>query len=340
MYLSVISREEYAEELGVVARDGSLIRRNIAKLLREPLSRWGLSPRRALLQFVRDQLEAAGLSEVVQTPDVRKILNKMLSLGECQQVYVNYEDYVAPCSPRWIPTGAKTGALLSVGSDPAEISVLEQSNQDDIVTRVSVIDEVDEATLHIAGFRRCLIEEWLRPLNYIRHVVRRLGQPVRGDTMPLEAFWELLCVALSRDGSLLGEDAVARILSGPPGTYFGRHNTLNCEGRWTDDAAEGIWCGYRRGYSDAHWHPIIVAIDGKKRRILDLYNVDEWQWALLARGRASGCHEQLVRNGQQIKLTFPAPLQLETAMDLLGPRAGPWTWTVSDGAPDIWSQVL
>ena len=340
MTLMVIGREQLARELGLTAEDGAFMRRGVAGLLRQPLSRWGLSPRRAVLRFAREQLDAAGLIELFPAPEVGKVLDQLQAMGECQEVSVGRERYVVPSVPRWIPTGDKTGVLLSVGPVPDGLALLEPTSPDDVVRRIRAANEDDLAVLHFAGFRRCSMEEWLRPLHYLRHGSRRLGRLVRQDTLPLDAFWELLVQSLTQDGHLLGEDAEVRVLSGSPGSFFGPHDGVDCEGRWSAAAGDEVWCGYRRGYGDAHWHPVIVSIDGRERRCLDVYDGDEWRWALIARGRAKGASERVKQEGVKVKLSFPAPTQLQTAMDLLGSRDGAWSWSVSQGAPEFWSHVL
>ena len=340
MTLALISREDIALELNLVDEEGALANRGVAELLRQPLSRWGLSPRRAVLRFAREQLDVAGLGEQVTAPEVGKVLDQLQAMGDCQEVSIGHERYVAPCTPRWIPTGEQNGVVLSVDPVPNGVTILEPTSQEDLVRRISVADEDDLTALHLAGVRRCPFDEWFRPLHYLRHWGRRLGCSVWDDALPLDAYWDSLLRSLTQEGLQIGEDAEVRVLSGSPGSFFGHYNSTDCEGRWSPMTEDGVWCGYRRGYGEVHWHPVIIAIDGRERRVLDLYDRDEWCWALLARGRAMGAPEQAYREGAKVKLSFPAPSQLLAAMDLLGPRARGWSWTLSSGAPDIWSRFL
>lgn len=336
MTIGVTSREKFARQLDLVVEGGAIPARGIAALLRQPLLRWGLSPRRRVLRFVREQLEASGLAESVPADEVGLVLVRLQSMGECQEVFIGHERYVAPCPPRWIPTGEQTAVLLSVGPVPRDVVLLEAASHMDLARRIR-IDDDDLAALHMAGIRRCSLDEWIRPLDYLRHARRRLGQPVRSDTLTLAAFWELLVRSLAQEGRQLGEDAEVRVLSGAPGSFFGRYDAPACEGRWSAVADGGVWCGYRRGYSDAHWHPVVVSIDGSDRRVLDLYNDDEWRWALLARGRAVGASERVDEDESSVRLTFRPPAQLSSALDLLGPSIGPWSWSKNLGVPDLWS---
>ena len=250
------------------------------------------------------------------------------------------ERYLAPGFSRWLQTGNYTGVLLSVEPPPPGITVDEPGNLEDIARRIRIPDEDAIAALQVAGIARCEFQDWLRPLGYLRHARRRIGFPVRDDALPVENFWELLVDTLTREGHPLGTDTEIRILSAQPGSYFGRHDSPELEGRWIGTVEDGVWCAYRRGYSDAHWHPVIVAADGRELRALDLYDADEWRWAVIARGRAVGPHERVYQNGNVVQLSFQPPSQLSAAMDLLGPRTRGWTWQVAEGAPSFWSSLL
>jgi hypothetical protein len=232
------------------------------------------------------------------------------------------------------------GALLSVAPIPDGMAeLLPGSVGHDLVRRIHVRNDDDLAALRMAGLHQISLEEWLQPHGYSRHAARRKGRVFRSDELLLSQFWELLVAALADDGLPLGNEAEVRALTGEPGAFFGRYDSERCEGRWSDVAPDGVWCAYRRGYGNSHWHPIIAAVDGDQRRALDLFDADEWRWALLTRARWSGFDERVERLDNQVRLSFPAPDQLVAAMDLLGPRRAPWSWAVGRGAPDPWSAL-
>lgn len=337
MSLTLVSRPDFARELGLLTDSGAVAERGIADLLRQPLSRWGLSSRRSVTRFVRAQLEAAGIAELVQPGEVGRVLERLQAHGECQEVRVGDDRFLAPCAPRWVPTGEGRGVLLSVSPAPKGVVVLDTTSPDDLVRRIRVADDDDLAALHLGGVRRSSLAEWIRPLHYLRHAGRRRRALVRDDRMPLGAFWELLVDQLAVEGLVLGEDSEVRVLTGAPGSFFGRHDAAECDGRWSREADNGVWCAYRRGYSEQHWHPILLAVDGERRRGLDLYDADEWRWALLARGRAEHADEVVNRGDASVTLSFPPPLQLSAALDLLGHRTRAWGWAVPDDAPELWS---
>ena len=97
---------------------------------------------------------------------------------------------------------------------------------------------------------------------------------------------------------------------------------------------EGLWCGYRRGHGEGRWLPALISIDEGHRRALDLFDEDEWRWALLARSRAIGTPEVAHRIGEDYQVTWPLPAQLKAAMNIIGVPTGPWRWRVAEDAPD------
>ena len=332
MRLRTQSRAELGTHLGYLDGEGTPSYRGIAGLLRAPLNRWGLSSKRAVLGHARAGLRACGIDDVSGVP---RVLQRLVDLGECDELYVGQEPYLAPAAPRSISVGGGISAYLGAPEPPDGLSVVNSSHRD-IVRRLRVDTDEDAAALELAGVQEVSLAEWLVPVDYLRHASRRLRLPARSDLVSLGGFWELLEEALTEEGQTLGADAEVRILGGRPGEFFGRHNSLKLEGRWTTSPGNGLWCAYRGGYGDTHWHPCIVAVAGDGRHALDLYDEDEWRWALLARGRYVGAEEIVRTSGPTVQLTFPAPSQLRTAMDILGGPSGAWAWDVSPDGPDLW----
>ena len=331
-------RSVFAQEMGLTT-SGEVSRRGTAGLLRSALERWGLSPRRALTRYARQQLGATLLSDQPAT-FVDDVLSELRSLQECDEVSIGHERYVVAGYPRWIRTSKRTAALLGVDPVPAGLSVSEAPAQSDIVRRVRVDAERDFEILHDAGYVEWSFEAWLRPLNYMRHLRRRAGRLMREDNSNLRQLWDFLVQTVAAEGRPVSEEAPLRVLTGSPGSFFGKFHAPKDEGRWTTQAEDGVWCGYRKGYSDAHWYPVVVAIDGDERRIVDLYNHDEWRWAMLARAQATGVYEVIRESGDTVELTCPLPAQLYSAMTLLGPKLGAWTWKVPEGATRFWTSFV
>ena len=331
MKIRIQSRDQLVAQFGYLDDEGKPSKLAIANLLRTPLSRWGLSPKRAVLDHARIELRACGIEDV---SGIQRVLDRLVDLGECAEVNVGHETILAPATPRWISVGNSVSTYLGVSEPPDGLEAIENSHND-IVRRLRVDADEGSAILQLAGVREQSLLEWLTPLGYFRHITRRKQEPVRSDHYTLGQFWELLEKAIDEEGLPLDCDSDVRFLAGRPGTFFGRYYSSQPQGRWTTDPGQGLWCAYRRGYGEAHWHPCIVAITGENRRLLDLYNEDEWQWAVLARGRSVGNEEVVQSDGLTVRLTFPVPRQLRAAMDILGRPKGVWTWEVSPGGPDL-----
>lgn len=337
MILESLGREAFARESGLISDDGEVSERGLADLLRSPLSRWGLSPRSNVLRHARDQLDAAGLRGRASHL-LPAVLDNLMRLGECEDVAIGHERYIAPAPPRWIRTGEASAALLGVGPSPKGIIERSPDPQGrDVVRRIEIRSEEDLAVLRIADVGEISIFEWLKPLGYLQYGIRRAGRLIRSDQLSLPGFWDSLVSEAAEKGLPLGGDAEVRAVVGGPGGYFGSHDAESCEGRWSEVASDGFWCAFRRGYGQTHWHPIVLEVDGAHRRAMDLYDHDEWRWSLLARGHYLGTEESIDRCEGRVRVGFPAPGQLLAAMDIVGPRRGPWTWEVNHAAPDPWA---
>lgn len=335
MRLRTLSRAQLCTEMSYLDAEGRVSDRKVADLIRLSLSRWGLSPKRNVLGYARGQLRVAGIEDVAS---VTETLQRLVDLGECEEVYVGTELHLAPAEPRWIPIGDGVATYLGVSQPPNGLSVI-NGKHDDIICRLRVDTDEDAAVLQLAGIREVSVSEWLAPFGYLSHATRRMRQPARSDSMSLGKFWGLLEDALTAEGLPLGDDAEIRYLGGRPGKFFGRHDSSEPEGRWITDIQDGVWCAFRRGYGEAHWHPCVIAAFQGGKRVLDLYDLDEWRWAVLARGQEVGPEEIVYKNEKMVRLTFPAPNQLRAAMDIVGSPQGAWGWNTNPNCPDLWGAI-
>jgi len=335
MTVETLTRTELARELGYVDADGNPSDRVIAQLLRNALGRWGLSPKRAVLGYAREQLRSCN----VPADGVPKVLERLMALGECSEVVVGHESFIAPAEPRWIAVGGGRAVLLGALAAPAGLAPVAALPPDDVTVRVTLDSEEVAAMLDSEGWRQASIEEWFSPPGFIRHVSRREGGAVRSDQWDLTRFWECLVSALVEEGLQLGPDAELRAVVGTAGGFFGRLTAAGIEGRWGAQPPDGVWCAYRRGHGDDRWLPTLVLVDGDERRALDLFDGDEWRWALLARSKALGAAEVTHRRDGEMCITWPLPAQLQAAMNIIGVPAGPWRWLIAEDAPDLWSLI-
>jgi hypothetical protein len=333
MTIECLSKAQLARDLGYTDGYGKPSPRAIAQCMREALLRWGMCPRRALFAHARAQLRAFD----IPTDVVPQVLEQLVNLGECEEVGVGHEEYVVPAEARWIDCGGGRAVLLGPVAPPSNTPRLDSDDHTDVAIRVHLKSEEQAAALEARGVRQTSLSEWLQPLTCLKHVSRRTDEPVRVDRFNLISFWEFLVNLVDTEGPLLGPDAEIRFMCGQPGGFFGQVTEAMLEGRWRDQAPEGVWCAYRRGYGDHNWIPTLVSIAGTERRALDLFDHDEWRWALLARSHAVGPEEVVVRSGEEVHVTWPLPAQLRAAMNMVGIPAGVWRWRVAADAPDVWT---
>ncbi len=301
--------------------------------MREALARWGLCPRRALFRHARNQLYAAD----VWTDTLPKVLERLVFLGECEEVLVGHEVYIAPSEPRWVASGNGLAVLLGAANAPNSIQTRATQDPFDVAVRIRVDSEEHAATLSAHGIREVSLAEWLHPIGFIRHARRRSGSAIRSDKCDLASYWGTLERAIGEEGLLLGPDAEVRAVVGKPGGFFGRQTAPIAEGRWTEDLPDGVWCAYRRGHGESHWLPTLLSGDGVERRSLDMFDKEEWYWALLARSHAVGPVEVYQQSGGEMLVTWPLPAQIRAAMDIIGIPVGRWKWRVAEDAPNLWA---
>lgn len=333
MTIETLTRAQLASDLGYKDGEGKPSERAIAQFMRDGLGRWGLCPKRALLEHAREQLRAGD----VETDTVPRVFERLVALGECAEVAVGHEAYVAPAEPRWVASGGGLAVLLGPVVPPSDTPRLASLDPADVAVRVHVEGEEQAAALDACGVRQVSLTEWLHPLGFLRHAARRSGEAVRADQLTLARFWDRLADSVSEEGLQVDADAEVRAVVGEPGGFFGRHTAATIEGRWRDDLPDGVWCTYRRGHGEGHWLPTLLAVDGEDRRALDLFDDDEWRWALFARSRAVGPEEIVRRDGDEVRVTWPLPAQLRAALDIIGIPTGGWRWRVADDAQDLWS---
>ena len=226
-----------------------------------------------------------------------------------------------------IRTGSRNYAFLGSLCLPTGVPDV-SCNDNDIVRRFEIENEECIAFLDSINVKEISVSEWFSYPDYLLHASRRMDRSVASNEMALGEFWGLLCNRLKGEGLRVDDSANIRILSDARGGLFGKHDDPKPRDRWMAAKQVGIWCGYRTGHNDRHWNPCIVEVTSDGISALDLFDRDEWIWALLSKGRNCGEDEIINIKENTLSLTFPAPDQLCSVLDILGFRAKSWSWTV------------
>ena len=159
----LLSKTDHIIENGLLVNSEELSQSAIAKFIREVIFRWGLANKRQLLQHVRKQLKIAGIENTVK---VSKVLNHLISLGELEEVLMDYETFIAPCYSSWIKSGNNEGTIIGSMFKSTNLQYLENSYDNDILRRFSITSDEDLTNLYLDGINETTLEEWLKPILY------------------------------------------------------------------------------------------------------------------------------------------------------------------------------
>lgn len=310
---------------------------SIARSICLAVERWGVAPKTRVITHTKKQLIATGFSEE-SLSRVEEAYDRLKQLGTVEEVYLAGRRHCACAKARWIKLTENLGVLTGtihdldiplVPIDPATELMAE------IVMRFDASNLDTLATLNAKGVTQWELVEWLGEPGYVEHLLRR--SPA-SQQPTLTAFWEVLSDEMADTGLLLSDEADVRAVVGNPGEYFGRGDGSTPTGRWSDTPPDGLWCGIRKGYSDVHWRPILIAVEGDQRRSLELYDFTEWRWALLARGRALDEPELAERKGDLVSFTYQLPDDILRLMRLVGHHQSGRNWKVPAGMPEFWNR--
>ena len=333
-----ISRQELRQALRLeVGADGMPTHSSIAHAICRAVERWQLVPTARVIAHIRKQLAAAGLTSEDGVARVTEVYERLALLGVVEPVDLAGRAHCARAEPRWIRLSDDLAVLTGTTSALKIPVALSRAGADllaNLVVKFNPNHLDTLAYLKAQGVREWTLGDWRGELGFVEHLLRRNG---KSSAPTLENFWEVLIGTMADDGLQLSADAAVRVVAGCPGDYFGTGVGAKPEGRWTAAPFDGIWCGVRAGYSEKHWQPILLKVDGEQRVALDLYDFDEWKWALLARGLALTNPERSKRTGDTVAFSYPLPEDIIRLLLLVAESRSGWTWKVPRDVPDVWT---
>lgn len=334
-----ITQDEFKNQMGLeVGDDGVVTLSSIATLVCTAVQRWRFAPKRQVSGYVKEQLRSANLLGNVAEDRFRFTLDMLIAVGAIESLQISGRAFFANVPVRWIQI-SPTHAVLTGTVTENERAILSSKNDDSGTLLAPYFNPEDIdliARLQINGVVEWTLSDWRGENKYVEHLLRR---DPRTKDLSLIRYWHVLQDDLNNHGLPMAEDTEVRVVGEKPGTFFGNGKKLSVEGRWTTSPKDGVWCGLRKGYNENHWHPVLVNVTGENRRFIDLYDFDEWDWALLARGRAVGNEEAIERKDELVTFTFPIPYDIKRLMLLLGISLAhkSWSWKVPTNCPDYWS---
>lgn len=305
--------------------DGSPSVGSVADAARACVRAWRSPARARVTAYLHRQFIAAGFAEDLVRARVGDVVDALIDVGDVTPVRLSGKASLVLSRPRWIAVAPEDYAFLGKADGETPVA--------------GIMDGYVRRSTALAGYASAEdFVSFMGASGYRRHLARRTrgsGDGVLGD------FWATLTSSLRHDGLPL-DAAQMRAVVDPPGAhdgYFGQHNQPTVSGRWKVNAPDGIWCGVRPGRNHNEWHPILIGVSGSEVQSLDLFDWDEWTWALLARGAALGAPERSEWKSGTLSFQYPIPAQYLRALRLIArPGDKRWTWTINDGAHAAFSR--
>lgn len=300
---------------------------SVAQAVRACIHSWRSPARARVTAYLHRQLIAAGFEEELVRARVAEVIDALIEVGDVTPVRLSGKASLVMSRPQWIRIADSDLAFLGQQDVGSQLTAVTQG----FVRRVAAVDETANP-IDFAAF--------MGAPGYRRHLARRTGGT--GDGTVTE-FWSVLSHAVRHDGQPL-DTSLIRAVVDPPGSNdgrFGRYNQPQLSGRWKATAPDGTWCAVRPGRNPNEWHPILVRVAGVEVTSLDLFDWDEWNWSLLARGIANGAQERSNWTSGTLSFEHPIPAQFLRGLRLLGvPGKWAWTWLLTDDAHTAFTNWL
>ncbi len=292
---------------------------SVAAAARTCIRSWRSPTRARVTAYLHRQLIAAGFDED-QVPDrVTDVVDALIDIGDVTAVRLDGKASLVPSRRTWVRFGKAAYAVLGEATDDSPI-------EHDHRRYARLASSVPDTAFPLS------FSDWLGPAGFRSHLARRMNGHADGT---ISEFWATLSSVLHHEGAPLDSSRLRAVIR-PPGAqncFFGRHNLPAVSGRWALAVPDGIWCGVRPGRNPNEWHPVLARVEGTQVQALDLYNWDEWNWALLARGVALGATERSTWQNGVLAFEHPVPAQFIRALRLIGgPGKQAWTWQISEAA--------
>ena len=294
----------------------------IARTARACVAQWRAPQRQRVTSYLLRQLVAAGFNEEPARDRVRDVIDGLIDIGDLTAVRLGGKACVVLSLAIAVRIGPAETVLLGTSLDHLASY---GGNPSYLARRLT--PGSSEIAIDIREF-----SDWLGTAGYLRHLTRRTGTQSGGT---LREFWSCLVSSVRHNGNPLDCRQVRAVIapSNERSGFFGRHNTPTVSGRWSTEIPEGLWCAVRPGRNANEWHPILIEVSGDGALALDMFDWDEWNWALLARGEVMGSSERAVWDGTILSFQHPIPDQFARAMRLLGGRGErSWTWNLTAAA--------
>jgi hypothetical protein len=336
MSLSTLTQEDLRAGLGLeIDSDGLPAHAGIARLARLALSRWMFATPDRMRAYITRQLGACEMLGSAAQERVKTVLDRLELIRDVERVTIDGRTHLARTEPCWIQltesSAVLTGTLPDAPVDTLPCPSDLHDGLDALVRRFDPRPEETQAQLIEHGIEQRELRHWLGVPDY-RTCLERWGYTGDLPVAQLRDLWECLCERLTQRGMPVGSDASIRYLTGAPGEFFGKYRPRP-SGRWSEEAEDGTWAAVRGGHSEHHWTPCVIRVEGgSPTSTVDLYDQDELRWAILARGAADSASEQLIIDGDEVRLTFWPPQQVDRLMALIGIKQEGWlTWRLPHG---------
>lgn len=303
----------------------------IARLIRREVRRRGLATRRELRKAIEPFLIAAGFNTDANAV-IRDVADRMVGIGELADLRVENQRGYAALPSRWIELHENDAVLL--GTTATETHRFFSCHPHQFLRRFRPQDRI-VADLDRIGVYKQSFNDWLGEPGWKKLV---------DTTQRIESLSDLLgwhIAKLEEEGILFSlSDTPILAIKNQPGVFFGQPWD-NKNSRWIAPSKlpDGIYLGAQHGYAERQWHPLLLSISagvGKSRALHcnnDNSAVHELRnWLLIALGSHRSCSERVEvdLNNCEIQLTFPAPAQLRSCLNLAGEESKTWRYSVLD----------